>query len=356
MTPEKPHPSCLRRLVNGLSLTYVLLMALYVVLRVTLQDSLWFMSLLNSFALLLFAPLPLLLMLSLVIFSPRILILLLVVLIGLLLWVGPRFVPKSGSVVDANMPTLRVMTNNLSHFNAEPERIPALIVSQSPDIIFLQEVELSTEPDVSTVLASVYPYHSVQLDDMREGMYTAANLTYSRVPFVSSEQIDPRIPDMPLIYRSVIEHDGQQIALYNVHLLSPGSSTPRFTDRITNYFIRYALDYDETARNRQIDALLAFLTTEPLSYIVAGDFNTSDFSMTYTQITSQMKDSFAESGIGLGGSWPATRAFGWPAFIPPVIRIDYIWHSAGLQSVKAWQGAYTGSDHLPVFTDLVLQK
>lgn len=356
MTLEKPHPSCLRRLVNGLSLAYLLLMALYVILRFTVQDSVWFMSLLNSFALLLFVPLPFLLVLSLLIFSPRILILLLVVLIGLLLWVGPRFTPKTNTVVDANTRPLRVMTNNVSHFNTEPERIPALIVSQSPDVIFLQEVELSTESDVRAALASAYPYYTVQLDDMREGMYTAANLTYSRLPFVTSELIDSRIPDMPLLYRNVIERGGQQIALYNVHLLSPGSSTPRFTDRITNYFIRYALDFDDTARNRQIDALLSFLTTESLPYIVAGDFNTSDFSMTYTRLASHLNDSFAEAGDGLGGSWPAVRAFAWPASIPPLIRIDYIWHSAGLQTVRAWQGTYTGSDHLPIIADFALQK
>ncbi|MCA0456885.1 MAG: endonuclease/exonuclease/phosphatase family protein [Chloroflexi bacterium] len=353
---EKPRPSRLRRLVDVLVLVYVALILLYIGNRLIIQDRIWLVSLFSSFSLIVFLPLPVLLVFSLLTLSRRSLILLLPILIWLLVWIGPRFVPKSGLMVDANTPTLRVMTNNVSHFNAEPERIPALIVSQSPDIIFLQEVELSTESDVRAALASAYPYQSVQLDDMREGMYTAANLTYSRVPFVSSEQIDPRIPQMPLIYRNVIEHDEQQIALYNVHLLSPGSGYARFTDRINNYFIRYALDYDDTARNRQIDALLAFLADEPLPYIVAGDFNTSDFSMTYNQLTAQMNDSFAESGEGLGGSWPAARVFGWPAFIPPIIRIDYIWHSTGLQSVKAWQGAYTGSDHLSVFADLTLQK
>jgi endonuclease/exonuclease/phosphatase (EEP) superfamily protein YafD len=35
-------------------------------------------------------------------------------------------------------------------------------------------------------------------------------------------------------------------------------------------------------------------------------------------------------------------------FIPPLVRIDYIWHSAGLRALQAWQGPAIGSDHLPL--------
>jgi len=339
-----------RRVANFATLTYLLLMILYLILRFTIQDHHWTISLLNNFALLLFAPLPLLLLFGFLARSRRATLYLLPIITLLALWFGPRFLPKNHTT---QATTFRVMSNNVSHFNLDPERVPQLALAQNPDIIFLQEIQLSDQEQVFSVLDSAYPYQTRQQDQMRTSMYSAVNITYSRFPFVSSEEIDPHIPEMPSLYRNVIEINGQRIALYNIHLLSPGGAG-RLSGLTSNYFVRYALGFDDTIRNSQVDALLAFLATEPYPYIVAGDFNTSDFSMTYTQLAAHMYDSFAEAGIGLGSSWPAARALGLPAFIPPIIRIDYIWHSAGLQALNAWKGDFVGSDHLPMFANLAL--
>lgn len=349
-----PQRSWLQRIVNGLVLVYVALMLLYIGNRFIIQDRIWLVSLFNTFSVVVFAPLPVLLLLSLIVRSRRSLLLLLPVTIWALVWLGPRFLPKANVALAAGTPTLRVMTNNVSHFNIDPELVPALAESQSPDVIFLQEVQLSTQADSFAALNAAYPYQTAQDDEMRVDMYTAVNITYSRTPFLSSEQVDPQIPGIPVIYRNVIDLGGQPVALYNIHLISPGGGI-RFTNRFNNYFIRYALAYDDTNRNRQVDALLDYLATEPLPYIIGGDFNTSDFSMTYNRLAAQMGDSFAEGGVGLGGTWPAARATRLPSFLPPLIRIDYLWRSTGLQTVSAWQGDFSGSDHLPVFAEFALQ-
>ncbi len=346
----QPHRRLLifRRITNVTALAYLLMMILYLVLRLTIQDRHWIISQINSFALLLFIPLPILLLLTLFARSRRALLYLLPTIVLLALWIGPRFLPKNRNTQAV---TFRVMSNNVSHFNIDPDRVSQLALAQSPDIIFLQEVQLSDQEQALKPLA--YPYQTRQQDEMRTGMYSAVNITYSRFPFVSSEKIDPHIPGMPTLYRNVIELRGQRVALYNIHLLSPGGSG-RWTNLSNNYFVRYALSFNDAARNSQVDALLAFLATEPYPYIAAGDFNTSDFSMTYNILAAQMHDSFIEAGIGLGSSWPAARALGLPAFIPPIIRIDYIWHSAGLQAIQAWKGDFVGSDHFPMFADLAL--
>ncbi len=337
-----------RRVTNFTALAYLLLMAVYMLVRLTIQDRHWVISQINSFALLLFIPLPILLLLTLLARSRRTLLYLLPVIILLAHWIGPRFLPKNRNTQAI---TFRVMSNNVSHFNIDPARVPQLALAQNPDIIFLQEIQLSDQEQALKPLA--YPYQTRQQDEMRTGMYSAVNITYSQFPFVISEEIDPHIPGMPTLYRNVIELNGQRIALYNIHLLSPGGAG-RWTNLTNNYFVHYALGFDDSLRNRQVNALLAYLTTEPYPYIVAGDFNTSDFSVTYTHLAAQMQDSFAEAGIGLGSSWPAARALGLPSVIPPIIRIDYIWHSAGLQAINAWKGDFVGSDHLPMFADLAL--
>ncbi|MCZ2094787.1 MAG: hypothetical protein LC121_00665 [Anaerolineae bacterium] len=67
-----------------------------------------------------------------------------------------------------------------------------------------------------------------------------------------------------------------------------------------------------------------------------------------------MRDSFREAGYGLGTSWPAAQAFGIPPLIPPLVRIDYIWHSDEFRTLAAAQGPYLGSDHLPLYATLAL--
>lgn len=67
-----------------------------------------------------------------------------------------------------------------------------------------------------------------------------------------------------------------------------------------------------------------------------------------------MNDSFREAGVGLGTSWPVSRMRGLPWFIPPLIRIDYIWHSDHFRAVMAQQGPERGSDHLPVLATLAM--
>jgi endonuclease/exonuclease/phosphatase (EEP) superfamily protein YafD len=337
------HPSLFQRIVGSLAGLYLLVMLVYLAARFTIQDSFWLLALLNSFALLLFLPLPFLVLLVLLARSRRAFLSLVPIILLIAAWFGPRFLPKANAT--QNDPFIRVMSNNLWRLNPTPEQVAYLALDAQADVIFLQEVQLSTQGEALAVLDADYPYQSSLVDEIRLDLYTAVNLTLSRYPFVEAEEV----PAAPFVYRNVIEVDEQRIALYNVHLVAPvGGARVQIGD---NYFSRTFLGYDDRQRNQQIDALLVHLTAEPYPFIVAGDFNTSDLSMTYTRLAAQMGDSFAEAGVGLGASWPVVEALGWPAFIPPFSRMDYIWHSDGLRAVNARQGEFVGSDHLPLLVD-----
>jgi endonuclease/exonuclease/phosphatase family metal-dependent hydrolase len=352
MTKQSPtHPSRFQRFANITAGLYLLSILIYLLLRFTLQDDLWWLGLVNSFAYLIFLPLAFLLVLALLARSRRAFLSLLPVIFLLLLWFGPRFIPKN---VAPDGTILRVMTNNVWRLNPTPEAVTDLITIAKPDIIFLQEVQLSTQADALAPLNTEYPYQSSLIDEIRIHLYTAANITLSRYPFVLSEKIDLNLANMPAIYRDVIEVEGQRIALYNVHLITPFSENPRLPIG-DNYFAKVALGYDDEPRNQQLATLLAYLKSEPYPYIAAGDFNLSDLSMTYGSINGQMRDSFSEVGSGLGYSWPVAEALALPDFLPPLVRMDYIWHS-GLQTLSAWQGEFVGSDHLPQFADFAVKQ
>ncbi len=347
------HPSFFRRITNRAAGLYLLFTLIYLVLRFTIQDRFWWLALVNAFAYLIFVPLPFLLLLALLARSRRAFLSLLPIILLILLWFGPRFLQKNTLTPDSTI--LRVMTNNVWRLNPTPEAITQLIVTAKPDIIFLQEVQLSTQGDALAPLNTDYPYQSSLIDEIRIHLYTAANITLSRYPLVISEKIDLQLANMPTIYRDVIEVNGQRIALYNVHLITPFTENPRLPIG-DNYFAKVALGYDDEARNQQIATLMAYLKTEPYPYIAAGDFNLSDLSMTYGNINGQMRDSFSEAGVGLGYSWPVSRALALPDFLPPLVRMDYIWHSDELQTLKAWQGEFVGSDHLPQFADFIIAR
>jgi endonuclease/exonuclease/phosphatase (EEP) superfamily protein YafD len=352
MTEHSPtRPSRFKRFANITAGLYLLSTLVYLLLRFTLQDGLWWLGLVNTFAYVIFLPLPFLLLLALLASSRRAFLSLLPVIFLLLLWFGPRYITKN---VAPDGTILRVMTNNVWRLNPTPKAVTDLITIAKPDIVFLQEVQLSTQADALVTLQNDYPYQSSLIDQIRIHLYTAANITLSRYPFVISEKIELNITNMPAIYRDVIEVEGQRIALYNIHLITPFSENPRLPVG-DNYFAKVALGYDDEPRNQQLAALLAYLKTEPYPYIAAGDFNLSDLSMTYGSIGGQMRDSFSEAGSGLGYSWPMAEALALPDILPPLMRMDYIWHSS-LQTLSAWQGTFVGSDHLPQFADFAVKQ
>src|SRR5215471_12229806 len=112
--PEQ-RPSALRRIINLSALIYLLLIIVYASSRLIIQDRFWVISLINTFAPLVFVPLPMLLLFALIVRSRRAGLYLLPIILWGIVWFGPRFIPQNHSLSTSNVPTFRVMTNNVSH-------------------------------------------------------------------------------------------------------------------------------------------------------------------------------------------------------------------------------------------------
>ncbi len=342
--------SIFKRIINWMALAYLLLMAVYLLLRVVIGDSYPRLSLVNSFAYFLFIPLPIVFVLVLVARSRIAFLRLLPVLVMLLVWIGPRFIPKP--IVSANNEqTIKLMSLNVWGNQHDFSRTKKWLRENPVDILALVEVSPTYAAEKMKELQDLYPYQSNQQDETRWG----DNFTLSRYPILTTEYIDLGVPDMPAPVRTVIDVNGKQIAMYTVHLAWPVDDEA-ITAKGLAFYTQVALAFDDRVRNQQIDNLISRLKSESLPYILAGDFNTSDFSVTYSKLAGVMHDSFAEGGIGLGGSWPVAQARGLPSWLPPLIRIDYIWHSDEIRTIRAWQGAETGSDHLPLLAELAFER
>jgi endonuclease/exonuclease/phosphatase family metal-dependent hydrolase len=92
--------------------------------------------------------------------------------------------------------------------------------------------------------------------------------------------------------------------------------------------------------------------------IAAGDFNLTDQTEHYARITDVMRDAHREAGWGFAPTFPnlsrSTYDVEFPfRLLPPMIRIDYIFHEPQFRTVESRVLPNTGaSDHYPVYAVL----
>jgi endonuclease/exonuclease/phosphatase (EEP) superfamily protein YafD len=332
---------------------YVLGLTGYILLNLLAGDRFWWLAFLNNFTPLYFVPLLIIVPLMWLYRLRRLLRLnLTLVLIGLL-WFGPYFLPRFSTHADG--PTLRVLTFNAYGRNQQRDRVEAWLRQVHADIVLLQEIPESYGGNGIATLRDIYPYQFTQASPM----HWWGNVTLSRFPFTETDKPSMENLDQPYRQRVVINYQGQPVAIFNVHLNFPARKVPRLAslaEKLGDSFLTNALSYDPSERDIQIAELRVLLDREPYPYLIAGDFNTSDQTGMYRTLVAYMGDTFREAGWGFGWSWPVAGEVELPAFVPPLIRIDYIWHSKQWRAVTAAQGPELGSDHLPLYATLELQR
>ncbi len=323
---------------------YTLGLALYLILRLLFGDRFWWLALLNNLAPYLFLPLPVALVLAFASRGRRLTVLAAALALIGIFWFGPRFWPKAQPA--PNGPMLRVVTFNVWGGNPHLDTVETWLRQVNADLVLLQENPKSYADDGIPHLKDLYPY---QLNRA----WQWGNIALSRYPILTEEHFDlANDGSRPVQQRFTVGVGGRTIAIYNVHLPMPIGDRPRLPG--VQYLLQTAARYDDSARNSEIERVIAVLKTEPYPFVVAGDFNMSDQAAIYSRLAALMGDTFREAGFGLGGSWPLGIVDELPSFLPPLFRIDYIWHSAHFRAIDAWQGPRLGSDHLPLYGALEL--
>ena len=241
--------------------------------------------------------------------------------------------------------TIKIVSFNVQGSNAELGRATDWLLQAAPDLIVLQE----TAEGYDERLAPLYEVYAHE--DHIEGSVRV----FSRFPILAREVLI--IEDEPgrAALRLLLNVDGRRLAVYAVHFSLP--LRPRAElDPDSDFGLGGLLRYNERRRNGQIRRFLQLLEDEPSPYIVAGDFNVSDASLIYAEIAELMGDAWRAAGNGAGRTWPVAEAIGLPRVILPFLRIDYVWHSAGLRATAATVGEAIGSDHLPISVEFEWQQ
>lgn len=317
--------------------TYTLLIALWLLLRFLLFDGLWWLALLNTLALYLFAPLVLLIPLALWRRHWYALLGLALPLVGFISIIGETLLPRSAASPTPPGPTFSVMTFNLLARNRDIAAITAAIRANAPDLVGVQELTVETEAKLAQALGSSYPYHVRLPANHRAGVGL-----FSRYPL--EEVLVYPLPPRHLSLRARVQIEGQPLHIYVVHLSPNNMLDYPLREFPSLSAARYAARAAETLQLQQV------LATPTVPTILLCDCNLTETSEDYVRLEQVATDSFREASWGLGH----TLRVGQVPF--PVQRIDYIWHTAGVVAVDAWVGPDGGSDHLPVSAQLRLLR
>lgn len=292
---------------------------LIVLARFLWHDGLWGLLLLNMFTTYLFLPA----YLVVVIAAVRKRWLLTVVTATLvclhLTWIIPSLLPKNAP--ETSNESIRVATANILMVHYEPDVLAKELEELDADILILQEFSSRWYETLRRRLFfNTYKYHH---SVVREDSFGYAIL--SRLPITE-------IQTKEFLTAATIRIGGRPIRLLNVHTLPP---------RLSEYLP------DHHKALGEILEIAKKLNTNGRSFIIAGDFNSTQYSRFAKEMSKYANDAWDLMGVGFGNTSPNG------VFPFPPIRIDHIYLSKNLLVSNIFLSLGTGSDHKPIVADII---
>ncbi|MGO3285782.1 MAG: endonuclease/exonuclease/phosphatase family protein [Mesonia sp.] len=234
----------------------------------------------------------------------------------------PFYVNASAEAKHEAEKLISIASINVLSSNEDVAAVAEFIKEKNPDILMLAELTPLWDQDLVEVLRT-YDY---QLKEVREDNFGIG--VWSKIPveldilYFSEYQL----PSILLSYKA----EETSLSLIATHPFPPVGQQ----------------QFEQ--RNRQLQRIATFLTTEKLKHaVVIGDLNTSSFSRNFKNFKQKagLKDS--REGFGLQTSWPA-------GFFPLQTTLDHALVSKNIRVTKREVGENIGSDHFPIYLEISL--
>ncbi|MBN1659966.1 MAG: endonuclease/exonuclease/phosphatase family protein [Anaerolineae bacterium] len=314
----RQHARTVRSGVSGCTVGYVGLLTAYMGTDALGVTGVWPIAALSYVVPWLFAPIAILLPVAVLLRDRRLLALLAIPGALFLLLYGAYYLPHRPAAAAGTPFTL--LTYNINGLNRDADAIAAAITAHDPDVVALQEVNVSMDRAISAHLAGRYPNHYWE-----RGM-----ALYTRLPVQKYDAF--RLGDEGFFaQQATLLVDGREVTVLNAHPRSPAGSPSGLA------VVHHADDVrDLVARIDAID--------DPL--VVAGDLNLTDRHPAHYALAGRLRDAQAEVGRGMGFTFRPLRGG------PAMWRIDYVLHSAEMVALDVEMGDYGGSDHRAVIARL----
>jgi endonuclease/exonuclease/phosphatase family metal-dependent hydrolase len=248
--------------------------------------------------------------------------------LGLAAAVGALAYPPLATAPHAGgSPELTILTWNLHGEEAEAVGLRSVLERARPDVVMLQEAGADAERLVAEGMSVIHHADAAT----PPGMVLASRLRVRDSGEVGGEA---GIWDRHRAFWLEVEAPGGPLTLIGAHL-----SFPVPLDSLP-------CPYCPERRDRQVAALVRAATELAGSggrVVLAGDFNLSEREAAYRDIAASLTD--AARGL----SWRPVAV----RWLPPVLRLDYVFIGAGLASVGSETACeLSGSDHCPVWVRL----
>jgi endonuclease/exonuclease/phosphatase family metal-dependent hydrolase len=220
------------------------------------------------------------------------------------------------------------LTFNIGNGRADPGALIAMLRSAEWDLVALQEVSESQGFALERQIADSYPHRVIYAKGV------AGKALLSKHPIADHQEM--LLPCGRPHLRADVEVSGRTLQIIIAHVP-----------------LEHAAFSLVSPAAREIDVLAKRSMASSPSLLV-GDFNKTPFSLLYRRLRRHgLLDAFQEVGSGVGFTFPVFGRFlGLP--LPPLVRIDYVWHTPDLRAIRCRTAPDGGSDHLPLETELEL--
>ena len=255
---------------------------------------------------------------------------------------------------------------NWFHNNETRSDIFKFLQKESPDIICFQEFyatdrkrpEFNNADTLPSILKAKYSQVEYTINIRKTDHWGIA--TFSKYPIVRKQSVHFAKKGGNVFIISDIKVGNDTLRVFNVHLESVhfGWNSYKFIENLNNddiqqdefegtLMIVHQLKTAFEKRATQVELLHDSIKASPYPVILCGDFNDTPYSYTYSVLNNDLKDSFRESGRGIGKTYNGP----FPSF-----RIDYIFHDHSITSSSYRTIHEKLSDHYPVSCSVQLNK
>lgn len=249
----------------------------------------------------------------------------------------------TGEVNDDSLSILTYNVNgiypeNSKFYKKKDKKIIDFVKSKNPDIVVFQEFW-----NFGQKFFSEYPY---QFLGYRDGYTKSLQLILSKYPIKNTGYIDFPDTDNNAMYAD-IEYNNEVLRVYNIHLQSFGvklNSKLIDYNEISSLFAM--VSKSQKYRRNQVNMLKDHFKDFTGKVVIAGDFNSTQFSDTYKELKLSRRDTFKERGMGLGTTF---SLLGYP------LRLDFILTDKDFEIVSHENFDLKLSDHEPVMSRLKLK-
>jgi endonuclease/exonuclease/phosphatase family metal-dependent hydrolase len=290
--------------------------------------------------------------------------------------IGTHFRFRNGETAIESSDTLKFMSFNVRLFDLYQwkttqkyktrSRIFKMIKEQNPDVLCFQEYYSNPAKgfDVKDTMNNIENLHNSFVASFKslEGLKEWGMAIYSKYPMFNKQRIPFSNSFNNYFQYADICKGHDTIRIFNIHFESIhfGQEDYLFINDIGNQYtdsenliekgqrIFQKIDNAFARRAEQVETVRKYVASSPFPVVLCGDFNDTPASYVYNRLTTELKDSFCESGSGMSGTYPNL-------FFP--MRIDYILHSVNFFRAFRYNVINEDlSDHFPITTTLVKNK